>query len=67
MYLLEDLKMSLLNFYFVIIYITHKMLKLLKVGLSPSKNICIICLKAFFVLKIFTFLSRLFGHVRKTA
>ena len=54
-----------------------------KVGLSPSKKICFICLiksplkmmenafyfilKAFFVLKIFKFLSRLFGHVRKTA
>ena len=53
------------------------------VGLSPSKKICVICLiesplkmmknafyfilKAFFVLKIFKFLSRLFGHVGKTA
>ena len=75
----EDLKMSLLNSYFVMIYITRNMLELLKVGLSPSKNICIVCLiesplqvmknafyfilKAFFVLKIFTFLSRLFEHV----
>ena len=55
----------------------------LKVGLSPSKKICFICLiesplkmmknafyfilKALFVLKIFKFLSRLFGHVEKTA
>ena len=54
-----------------------------KVGLSPSKTNCVICLiesplkmmksafylilKAVFVLKIFKFLSRLFGHVRKTA
>ena len=53
-----------------------------KVGLSLSKNICVICLiesllkmmknvffilKALFVLKIFKFLSRLFGHVGKTA
>ena len=54
-----------------------------KVGLSPSKKIGFICLiesplkmiknafyfilKAFFVLKIFKFLSRLFGHVEKTA
>ena len=52
-----------------------------KVGLSPFKKICIICLienplkmmknsfcfilKALFVLKIFEFLSRLFGHVQK--
>ena len=54
-----------------------------KVGLSPSKKICVICLieiplkmmknafyfilKALFVLKLFKFLSRLFGHVGKTA
>ena len=54
-----------------------------KVGLSPSKNICVICLiesplkmmknafyfilKALFVLKIFKFLPRLLGHVGKTA
>ena len=54
-----------------------------KVRLSPSKKICVICLiesplkvmknafyfilKALFVLKIFKFLSRLFGHVGKTA
>ena len=54
----------------------------LKVVLSRSKKICIICLiesplkmmknafysilKALFVLKIFKFLSRLFGHVGKT-
>ena len=54
-----------------------------KVGLSPSKKNCVICfiesplkktknafyfiLKALFVLKIFKFLSRLFGHVGKTA
>ena len=50
-------------------------------GLSPSKNNCVICLienllemmknafyfilKALFVLKVFKFLSRLFGHVGK--
>ena len=55
----------------------------LKVGLSPSKIICVICfvespfkmiknvsyfnLKALFVLKIFKFLSWLFGQVEKTA
>ena len=54
-----------------------------KVGLSPTKNICVICLiesplilmknafyfilKALFVLNLFKFLSRLFGHVGKTA
>ena len=54
----------------------------IKVGLSPSKKGCVICLfksplkmiknfcfilKALFVLKIFKFLSRPFGHVGKTA
>ena len=55
----------------------------LKVGLSSSKKICVICLiesplkmmknafyftlKALFVLKIFKFLSQLFGHAEKTA
>ena len=54
-----------------------------KVGFSPFKTICVIrliesplkliknafyfILKALFVLKIFKFLSRLFGHVEKTA
>ena len=52
----------------------------LKVGLPPSNKICVICLierslkmmknyfyfilKALFVLKIFKFLSRLFGHAK---
>ena len=56
---------------------------LFKVGLPPSKKDCVIylieyplkimkyasyfILKALFVLKIFTFLSQLFGHVGKTA
>ena len=59
----------------------QKSLCKIKVGLSPSKKICVICLiegplkmrnafyfslKALSVLKIFTFLSRLFGHVGKT-
>ena len=55
----------------------------IKVGLSPSKKICVIfliesplkmmknafyfILKALFVFKLFKFLSRLFGHVGKTA
>ena len=54
----------------------------IKVGISSSKKICVICLiesplkmmknafyfilKALFILKIFKFLSRLFSHVRKT-
>ena len=58
-------------------------LRAFKVGLSPSKKVCVICLiesplklmknafyfilKALFVLKIFKFLSRLFGHVGKTS
>ena len=63
--------------------ITDSQIRKVKVGLSPSKKICVICLtesplkmmkntfyfilKALFVLKIFKFLSRLFGHVGKTA
>ena len=55
--------------------------RVFKVGLSPSKKLCIICLiesplkmmknafyfilKALFVLKLFTFLSRLFWSCRK--
>ena len=46
----------------------------LKVGLSPSKKLSLFAslktyfiLKALFVLKIFNFLSWLFGHVEKTA
>ena len=54
----------------------------IKVGLSPSKKVCVICLiesplkmirnafyfilKALFVLKISKFLSQLFGHLGKT-
>ena len=57
--------------------------KIIKVGLSPSKKNCVISLiesplkmmksafyftlKALFVLEIFKLLSRLFGHVGKTA
>ena len=58
------------------------LLKVVKVGLSPSKNFCVICfiesplkmiknsffiLKALFVLQIFKFLSWLFSHVGKIA
>ena len=54
-----------------------------KVGLSPSKKVCVICfterplklkrnsfyliLKALFVVKIFKFISWVFGHAGKTA
>ena len=54
---------------------------LIKVALSPFKKICVICfnesplkmmkkasyfiLKALFVLKIFKFLSLVFGHIEK--
>ena len=38
MALLEDLKMSLPNFNFVVIYIIHKMLVLLKNSLNYFKN-----------------------------
>ena len=63
------------------IKVVHYLNLLFKVGLSPSKKICVICfiesplkvmknafyfiLKALFVLMIFKFLSRLFGHVEK--
>ena len=62
--------------------ITTKAKDVLKVGLSPSHKICFICfnespyndktffyfiLKVLFVLKIFRFLSWLFGHVENTA
>ena len=66
-------------FLVTMIYINN----IFKVGRSPSKKYCVICLiesplkmmknalyfilKALFVLKIFKFLSRLFGHVGKTA
>ena len=39
----------------------------LKAMLKMMKNAFYSILKAYFVLKIFTFLSRLFGHVEKTA
>ena len=38
MHLLEDLKMSLLNFSFAMIYIIHKMLVLLKKNLNYLKD-----------------------------
>ena len=63
--------------------IIDSQIRKVKVGLPPSKKICVICLtesplkmmkntfyfilKALFVLKIFKFLSGLFGHVGKTA
>ena len=62
--------------------IQYQNLHSFKVGLSPSEKICVVCLiksplkmmknafyfilKALFDLKIFKFLSRLFGHVGKT-
>ena len=58
-------------------------IKIVKVGLPPPKEKCVICLiesplkvmknafyfilKALFVLKIFKCLSRIFGHVGKKA
>ena len=36
--LLEDLKMTVLNFNFVMIYIVHKMLVLLKIHLNDLKD-----------------------------
>ena len=68
---------------FTVFYIRKRENYKVKVGLSPSKKVCVICLiessltimknafyfilKALFVLKIFKFLSWLFGHVGKTA
>ena len=43
MNLLEDLKMSLLNFSFVMIYIIHKMLLLLKNNLNYLKDTIFEC------------------------
>ena len=40
---------------------------LFKVGLKLMINVFYFILKAFFFLKIFKILSRLFGHVGKTA
>ena len=67
----------------LIAFETMRLLQTFKVGLSPSRKNCVICfvesplkimrnafyfiLKALFVLKIFMFLSRRFGHVGKTA
>ena len=66
------------------LFVKSQLLKkqLVKVGLSPFKKNCAICLiesplkmmknvfyfnlKALFVLKIFKFLSQLFGHAEKT-
>ena len=51
MNLLEDLKMSLLNFSFVMIYIIHKMLLLLKNNLNYLKDTIFEC----FLTSIMTF------------
>ena len=69
--------------YIYTVYIFLQFFYIFKVGLSPSKKICVICLiesplkmmrnafyfmlKALFVIKIFKFLSRLFGSDGKTA
>ena len=54
--LLEDLKMSLLNFNFVMIYIIHKMLVLLKNYLNNLKD----SILEFFFKEYFYFLKKLF-------
>ena len=67
---------------FISVLLLKYVLSYIKVGLSPSKKICIISLiesplkmmenvfyfvlKGLFVLKIFKFLSQQFGHVEKT-
>ena len=53
--LLEDLKMSLLNFNFVMIYIIHKMLVLLKNYLNNLKD----SILEFFFKEYFYFLKKL--------
>ena len=76
---LEIDKMTLLY----LLILQENITKLFKVGISPSKKNRVICLiesplkmmkndfyfilKALFVLKLFRFLSRLFGRVGKTA
>ena len=54
MNLLEDLRMPLLNFHFVMIYTTHKMLALLKTHLNFIKNNIFEC---FFFKKIIFFIT----------
>ena len=51
--LLEDLKMSLLNSNFVMIYIIHKMLVLLKNHLSYIKDNIFECFFKKFILSLF--------------
>ena len=69
--------------FFVFSRFSVSLASMVKVGLSASKNICVICfdksplemmksafyfiLKAFFILKIFKFLLWLFVHVGKMA
>ena len=57
MHLLEDLKMSLLNFSFVMIYIIHKMLLLIKNNLNYLKDTIFECsfneYNDFFLIKLF--------------
>ena len=60
MNLLEDIKMSLLNFNFVMIYIIHKMLLLLKNHVNYLRNSifeCFLRRVIFFLLKKAFFLN----------
>ena len=72
-----------LPFYFSFNYLGLQQIKVLKVGLSPSKKVSFVCsngrplkmmknafyfiLKALSILKIFKFLPKLFGQIGKRA
>ena len=76
-------KITVIVFIYLINFVRMFTLKVLRFGLSPFQKNCVLCviesplkriknafyfiLKALFILKIFEFLSRLFGHLEKTA
>ena len=60
--LLEDLKMSLLNFSFVMIYIIHKMLVLLKNNLNYLKDSIFECFLRSIIYFYFFLKKRKFCH-----
>ena len=69
MYLLEDLKVSLLNFNFVMIYIFHKILELLKNHLNYVKDNIFECFfkkynRLIFIFLIFFFITFNDGNPR---
>ena len=63
MHLLEDLKMSLLNFNFVMIYIIHEMLLLLKNHLNYLKDSIFECFFKEYNRLLFIFFNYLFHNI----